>query len=178
MYILASKSPRRQELLKLLINDFIIEVSNVDESLIKDEPYNLSATLSKAKAEEIFKRHPEDIVIAADTIVIHKNKILGKPKDSDEAFKMLKELSGDEHDVITGFTILSKDKCITKSVLTKVHFNTLSDELIKAYVQTGSPLDKAGAYGIQDKEFPLIKKIEGSYYNVMGLPVEELKKCL
>ena len=178
MYILASKSPRRQELLKLLISDFSIEVSNVNESLIKDEPYKLSATLSKAKAKEIFNRHPNDIIIAADTIVIHKNKILGKPKDNNEAFAMLKELSGDSHDVVTGFTILSKDKCITKSVTTKVYFNELSDELINKYIQTGSPLDKAGAYGIQDKEFPLINKIEGSYYNVMGLPVEELKMCL
>ncbi|MCH5172432.1 MAG: septum formation protein Maf [Erysipelotrichales bacterium] len=178
MYILASKSPRRQELLKMLISDFAIEVSNIDESLINDEPYNLSATLSKVKAEEIFKKHPSDIIIAADTIVIHKNKVLGKPKNNLDAFTMLKELSDDVHDVITGFTILSKDKCITKSVITKVYFNDLSDDLINKYIQTGSPLDKAGAYGIQDKEFPLIKKIEGSYYNVMGLPVEELKKCL
>ena len=178
MYILASKSPRRQELLKLLISDFLIEVSNVDESLIKDDPYKLSATLSKIKAQEIFKRHPDDVVIAADTVVIHNNKVLGKPKNNIEAFKMLKELSDDTHDVITGFTILSKNKCITKSVLTKVYFNDLSDDLINSYIQTGSPLDKAGAYGIQDKEFTLIKKIKGSYYNVMGLPIEEMKKCL
>ena len=178
MYILASKSPRRQELLKLLIKDFVIEVPNINEGLIEDKPYNLSATLSKIKAEEIFKRHPKDIVIAADTVVIHKNKVLGKPKNNLEAFNMLKELSGDVHDVITGFTILSKEKCTTKSVMTKVYFNNLSDELINKYIQTGSPLDKAGAYGIQDKEFELIRKIEGSYYNVMGLPIEEMKKCL
>ena len=91
---------------------------------------------------------------------------------------MLHLLSNKTHDVVTGFTIISKEKNISKSVLTKVTFNELSDELINAYVKSGSPKDKAGAYGIQDKEFPLIKNIEGSYYNVVGLPLEELKKYL
>lgn len=178
MYILASKSPRRQELLKMLIDEFLVEVSNVDEDKIQDEPYHLSETLSLAKAQAIFKSHPEDIIIAADTIVIHQGEILGKPKDNNEAYLILKKLSNDVHDVVTGFTILSKDKCISKSSLTRVYFNDLSDELILAYIKTGSPLDKAGAYGIQDQDFPLIKKIEGSYYNVMGLPIEDLKKYL
>ncbi len=178
MYILASKSPRRQELLKLLINDFKIEVSHIDESQIKAKPYELSAILSKLKAEDIFKFHQQDIIIAADTVVVHNGNILGKPKNSKEAFKMLKELSNDMHEVVTGFTVLSKDKCITKSVITKVYFNNLTDDLINRYIQTGSPFDKAGAYGIQDKEYPLIRKITGSFYNVMGLPIEELKMWL
>lgn len=177
-YILASKSPRRNELLKMLIPDFIVEVSNVDESKIKEIPYKLSEKLSYLKAEAIFKKHPDATVIAADTIVILNNEILGKPKDEQDAFRMLKELSNNAHDVVTGFTIMSKDKCITKSVLTKVYFNELTDELINAYIATKSPLDKAGAYGIQDKNFPLIKKIDGSYYNVMGLPIEEMKNYL
>ena len=177
-YILASKSPRRNELLKMLIPNFIVEVSNVDESKIKETPYKLSEKLSYLKAKAIFKKHPDATVIAADTIVILNNEILGKPKDEQDAFRMLKELSNNVHDVVTGFTIMSQDKCITKSVLTKVYFNELTDELINAYIATKSPLDKAGAYGIQDKKFPLIKNIDGSYYNVMGLPIEEMKNYL
>ena len=178
MYILASKSPRRQELLKNIINDFKIVVSNVEESKIKASLYDLPLELSKAKAKAVFSKYPNDVVIAADTIVIINNEVLGKPTNDEDAKKMLHLLSNKTHDVVTGFTIISKEKNISKSVLTKVTFNELSDELINAYVKSGSPKDKAGAYGIQDKEFPLIKNIEGSYYNVVGLPLEELKKYL
>ena len=104
--------------------------------------------------------------------------MLGKPSNEEDAKRMLKLLSNRTHDVVTGFTIISKNKVISKSVLTHVTFNYLSDNLIDDYVKTGSPLDKAGAYGIQDKEFSLVKEISGSYYNVMGLPIEELKKYL
>lgn len=178
MYILASKSPRRQELLKHIISDFKIIVSNVDENKIKAFPYDLPLELSKAKAKAVFINYPNDVVIAADTVVIVNNEVLGKPINDEDAKRMLHLLSNKTHDVVTGFTIISKEKTISKSVLTKVTFNELSDELINAYVKSGSPKDKAGAYGIQDKEFPLIKNIEGSYYNVVGLPLEELKKYL
>ena len=178
MYILASKSPRRQELLKHIISDFKIIVSNVDENKIKASPYDLSLELSKAKAKAVFINYPNDVVIAADTVVIVNNEVLGKPINDEDAKRMLHLLSNKTHDVVTGFTIISKEKTISKSVLTKVTFNELSDELINAYVKSGSPKDKAGAYGIQDKEFPLIKNIEGSYYNIVGLPLEELKKYL
>lgn len=178
MYILASKSPRRQELLKNIINDFKIVVSNVDESKIKASPYDLPLELSKAKAKAVFSSFPNDIIIAADTVVIINNEVLGKPINDEDAKRMLRLLSNKTHDVVTGFTIISKEKNISKSVLTKVTFNELNDELINAYVKSGSPKDKAGAYGIQDKEFALIKNIEGSYYNVVGLPIEELKKYL
>lgn len=178
MYILASKSPRRQELLKLLINEFKVVVSNVDESKIHANAYNLPLELSKAKAQTVFKDNQNDIIIAADTVVILDNIVLGKPSNEEDAKRMLKLLSNRTHDVVTGFTIISKNKVISKSVLTHVTFNYLSDNLIDDYVKTGSPLDKAGAYGIQDKEFSLVKEISGSYYNVMGLPIEELKKYL
>lgn len=178
MYILASKSPRRQELLKHIISDFKIIVSNVDENKIKASPYDLPLELSKAKAKAVFINYPNDVVIAADTVVIVNNEVLGKPINDEDAKRMLHLLSKKTHDVVTGFTIISKEKTISKSVLTKVTFNELSDELINTYVKSGSPKDKAGAYGIQDKNFPLIKNIEGSYYNVVGLPLEELKKYL
>ncbi len=178
MYILASKSPRRQELLKLLINEFKVVVSNVDESKIHANAYDLPLELSKEKAQTVFKDNQNDIIIAADTVVILDNIVLGKPSNEEDAKRMLKLLSNRTHDVVTGFTIISKNKVISKSVLTHVTFNYLSDNLIDDYVKTGSPLDKAGAYGIQDKEFSLVKEISGSYYNVMGLPIEELKKYL
>ena len=178
MYILASKSPRRQELLKLLINEFKVVVSNVDESKIHANAYDLPLELSEAKAQTVFKDNQNDIIIAADTVVILDNIVLGKPSNEEDAKRMLKLLSNRTHDVVTGFTIISKNKVISKSVLTHVTFNYLSDNLIDDYVKTGSPLDKAGAYGIQDKEFSLVKEISGSYYNVMGLPIEELKKYL
>lgn len=178
MYILASKSPRRQELLKLLINEFKVVVSNVDESKIHANAYDLPLELSKTKAQTVFKDNQNDIIIAADTVVILDNIVLGKPSNEEDAKRMLKLLSNRTHDVVTGFTIISKNKVISKSVLTHVTFNYLSDNLIDDYVKTGSPLDKAGAYGIQDKEFSLVKEISGSYYNVMGLPIEELKKYL
>lgn len=178
MLILASKSPRRQELLKNITSNFVIEVSDLDESQVHADPYHLPEVLSKFKAQKVFEHHPNDTILAADTIVIIDGKVLGKPHDKKEATAMLQELSNKTHDVITGFTILKKDFELTKSVLTKVHFNKLSETQIKEYVDTLSPLDKAGAYGIQDEEYHLIKKIEGSYSNVMGLPLEELKKYL
>ncbi len=178
MYILASKSPRRVELLKQLIPTFDIIPANIDENIKGMYPSDIPLSLSFQKAIAVFKEHPDDIVIAADTIVILDNKVLGKPKNSKEAKKMLQALSGKEHKVITGYTIISKSKFINKKVTTKVYFNDLNEELIDSYVATGSPLDKAGAYGIQDKDFKLVKKIEGSYTNVVGLPLESLKKEL
>ncbi len=178
MLILASKSPRRQELLKNITSDFIVEISDFDESKVHADAYHLPEVLSKFKAKKVFEHHKNDTVLAADTIVIIDGKVLGKPHDKEEAITMLKELSNKTHDVITGFTILKEDFELTKSVLTKVHFNKLSEKQIEEYVDTLSPLDKAGAYGIQDEEYHLIKKIEGSYSNVMGLPLEELKKYL
>lgn len=178
MYILASKSPRRHELLKQVIPEFQIICSNVDESKIQAEPHELPKVLSKLKAEAIFKDHPNDIIIAADTIVLFNEKIYGKPQDENDAFRMLKDLSNETHEVITGFTILSKDTFIVDSVTTKVTFNYLSDQLILNYIKECQPLDKAGAYGIQDKVFNLVKQIDGSYSNVMGLPIEKLKMIL
>lgn len=181
MLILASESPRRKELLQKLVarNDFLILPSNIDEHSLHITPSSLPKELSKLKAYSVFETHPEDCVLSCDTIVIHKDVIFGKPKDKEEAKSMLKALSNDEHVVISGYTFISKDVEINRTVVTRVYFNELSDELIDKYVASGSPLDKAGAYGIQDNDaFPLVKKIEGSLYNVIGLPLEDiLKHC-
>jgi len=176
MFILASQSPRRKQLLKLIQDDFIIEVADIDEAAIHASNSELAKEISKLKAYAVFKNHPDATVLAVDTIVIIDNEILGKPKDRNDAFKMLRKLSGRQHHVISGFTLINKNSEINRSVVTEVYFNKLSDEDINRYIDSGSPFDKAGAYGIQDEDFNLISHIEGSYYNVMGLPVEALKK--
>ena len=177
-YILASKSPRRKDLMKYISSDFLIAIEDIDES----SSYNLSPIeavkdIAKRKGEAVYKSYPEDLVISADTIVVLNNKIIGKPKDEIDAIKILKELSNQTHYVYTGFAIHYQDKLIVDVVETKVIFNKLNDELIKDYVKSGSPLDKAGAYGIQDNDnFPIIKNIIGSYDNVVGFPVKEVKE--
>lgn len=178
MFILASKSPRRAELTKMLVADFDIIVPNINEDIPVSIPSDTAKIISKFKAYKIFAEHPGTTVLACDTIVVIEGELLGKPKNSDDAYRMLRKLSGKKHHVISGFTLLSAEMEINKNVVTEVYFNDLSDELIAKYIATGSPFDKAGAYGIQDKEFALVAKIKGSYYNVMGLPVEELRKFI
>lgn len=174
MIILASKSPRRKELLKELIPHFEIIPPVIDEYLYPFEE------LSLAKAKVIAKDYPDAIIISADTIVIKDQVVYGKPKDCLDAFRMLKELSNQMHEVKTIYSIYSINKNIEKTriVTSKVYFNDLDDQAIQKYVDTLSPLDKAGAYGIQDKEHNLVNRIEGSYYNIVGLPIDELKEDL
>lgn len=175
MFILASKSPRRKELLKEIIPEFEIIPSNVDEF-----KYSLNE-LSLVKALEIAKDHPNDIIISADTIVILNDKVFGKPQSKDDAYNMLKELSGKVHEVKTIYTVFSEKLNIshTRVITSKVYFNFLTDDLINSYIASGSPLDKAGAYGVQDNDsFPIISHIEGSYTNIVGLPIDELKEDL
>jgi len=176
MLILASESPRRKELIRKITNDFTVIPSNIDESIYHIEPSDLPGELSKMKAYSVFSRYPNDTVLACDTVVILKNKLMGKPKTKEEAKAMLKELSGNKHVVISGYTFINKNIEITRTVKTYVYFNELSEETIDAYIKSGSPMDKAGAYGIQDKDFNLVNHIEGDYENVMGLPVEDIRK--
>ena len=177
MLILASESPRRRELIKKIYkDDFKIIPSNVDESLLHIEPHDLPAELSKLKAYSVFSEHPDDEVLACDTVVILNGELMGKPKNREEAFEMLSKLSGQKHVVISGYTYVSKEKEITRSVATFVYFNKLSPDLINAYIDSGSPMDKAGAYGIQDTEFGLVNHIEGDFDNVIGLPVDDIKR--
>lgn len=172
MIILASKSPRRKELLKEIYDEFLIVPASINEFEYKEED------IARAKAYAIKDSYPNDVIISADTLVICDKVVFGKPKDKDEARYMLKALSNRCHEVTTYFTIIYKNKEITRHTTSKVYFNELSDELIDKYIATSSPFDKAGGYGIQDKDFPLVNHIEGSYTNVVGLPLEDLKETL
>jgi len=176
--LLASKSPRRQELLKGLdINFEIAEIIDINE----DFPTNINAEeiaayLSELKAQTYIKNIKEnEILITADTIVWHNDIVLNKPKDREEAYKMISALSGDKHMVFTGVTISSSLKQKTFVSATKVFFKQLTDDEIYYYIDTYKPFDKAGAYGIQEWiGYIGIERIEGSYFNVMGLPVQKL----
>ena len=177
MIILASQSPRRQELLKLITSDFEIKVSNVDETLPdKITPKEAVMYLSKIKAEPF--ADGDDIVIGADTVVALDGKILGKPKNKENAREMLIFLSGRTHSVFTGVTLASGKKTKTFAVETKVKFFELTNEEIDAYIKTKEPFDKAGAYGIQGFGSLLVEKIDGDYFNVVGLPVSTLAREL
>ena len=182
MLILASQSPRRKELLSIITRDFEIIPSageeRADKSLPPDE-YVME--LARHKAEEIAQTHPDDVVIGADTVVAAAGKILGKPKDADDAKRMLTLLSGSEHSVYTGVCITADNRNVCFAEKTDVRFFRLTEEETDAYIATGEPFDKAGAYGIQDRGALLVSGITGDYYNVMGLPVgrlaQELKKA-
>lgn len=175
MIILASKSPRRRELLSLLTDDFEIMSADVDESLDEGiSPEEAVMHLSKIKAEP-FKQSGK-IVIGADTVVAVGKKILGKPENNGHAFEMLKSLSGKIHSVFTGVTILNGEKSKTFFCKTDVEFYNLTDEEISSYIATGECFDKAGAYGIQGRGALLVKGINGDYFNVVGLPVSMLNR--
>lgn len=179
MYILASQSPRRKQLMaEDITSDFQIIVSHSDEHYPRylTSPIDIVKFIAHQKGENIHKEHYDDIVISADTIVVLDNEIIGKPKDADDAILMLKKLSNRTHIVYTGYSIFKGDQVINNFVESHVVFNDLSDQLIRDYVATASPLDKAGAYGVQDNEkFPTVKEILGSIKNVIGFPTDEIK---
>lgn len=180
-FILGSSSPRRAELLrKAGINFEVVVPENINEEQVSADPVSHVLGLSRKKAESVAKRVEDSIILGADTIVVLDGEILGKPKDSDEAFKMLKKLSGMEHKVYTGISLVDKDKgrVLSGYQLTKVKFNQLKDKEIKGYIDTGEPLDKAGAYGIQGMGNFLVEKIEGDLDNVIGLPLRKLEELL
>lgn len=178
-FILASASPRRQELLKLIINDFTVCPANIDETL----PNNINILsgpefLAIKKAEFVASTNKDCIVIGSDTAVFIENEMLGKPKDGNNAEKMLKKLSNRTHTVITGCAVSLNDKTKSFCVKTEVTFTKLTDKMISDYIKTKEPFDKAGGYGIQGPGAVLIEGINGDYYNVMGLPVCELNRQL
>lgn len=176
MFILASASPRRKEILSDYFC-FEVIVSDIDEREMRHlSPSSMSLDLAKQKGYAVFKDHPNDIILACDTIVVFENEIFNKPINKEDAKKMLKRLSGNKHLVLSSYIIISKEIEITKTVKSVVYFNELDDELIERYVATNSPMDKAGAYGIQDSNFNLVKKIKGSFNNVKGLPIEQILK--
>jgi septum formation protein len=180
-FVLASSSPRRVEILKKEGIDFeVIFPENIEEKNISADPASHVQELSRKKAESVAEKVDGSHILGADTIVVLNGEILGKPRDSEEAFKMLRKLSGKEHKVYTGISLIDKDKSkiLSGYQLTKVKFNQLKDEEIKDYIETGEPLDKAGAYGIQGMGNFLVEKIEGDLDNVIGLPLKKLKELL
>ena len=177
--ILASASPRRKELLKQITEDFEISVSSVEEIVPDNIPAEeVPQFLSTLKARDVALNYPDKLVIGADTCVLCNGKILGKPKDNDDAYNMLSLLSGKTHSVITGCTLVKNGKSISFSVTTEVEFFKLTDQEIYDYIATNEPFDKAGGYGIQSKGGLLVKEINGDYFNVVGLPIAKLKKIM
>ncbi len=177
--ILASGSPRRKELLALLNIPFEVIVSNFDERIDQDKKLEDEIKrLSFGKAKSVFDKNEDAVVIGADTIVTIDNKVLGKPKDQEDAKRMLTLLSNNVHTVITGVTIMSKDKTETFASSNKVYFDQLTDDEIKEYILTKEPMDKAGAYAIQGIGSKFIKKIEGDYYSIVGLPINQIYQKL
>lgn len=169
--ILASQSPRRKELLTLFHIPFTVRIADIDETMDPTKnPAEEVARVSNAKAVAV-PRQENDVVIAADTIVVLDGHVLGKPADPQQAEAMLTALSGRDHQVMTGVTVLRGDRCLTCTEITDIHFRPLSQEEIRRYVATGEPMDKAGAYGIQGGAALFAERLQGDYYNVMGLPV-------
>ena len=176
--ILASQSPRRRELLGLTGLDFVVRVADIDETMDPGKaPFDEVARVSRMKAMAV-SRDQGDVVIAADTIVVCDGKILGKPKDAEDAFQILSMLSGRTHQVMTGLTVLQDQRIESCTEVTDVTFRPLSDTEIRRYIATGEPMDKAGAYGIQGGAALFAQKLNGDYYNVMGLPVCRLWQVL
>lgn len=180
--ILASKSPRRQELLKGIGLKFSVLTKDVDESFSRNiSVFDVAPYLSIKKARSFEETElPENyMIITADTVVIANDMILGKPKDEDDARNMLRLLSGKKHSVVTGVTIRTKEKTKTFSATSKVSFDILDDEDIEYYVNSFKPFDKAGSYGIQEWiGYIAVNSVEGSYFNVMGLPTQKLYQML
>lgn len=178
--VLASSSSRRKDLMKEISSDFVVDVSNVDESVEPHlSPIEAVKEIALRKGEAVRVRHRNNIVISADTIVVIDGQIIGKPTDEADAVRILTLLSGRTHLVHTAYCLFYKNKIIEEVVTSSVTFNKLSATLIKDYVASKSPLDKAGAYGVQDNDtYHIIKEIKGSLTNVIGFPVDEIKKSL
>lgn len=176
--ILASQSPRRRELLALFGIPFAIRAADIDETMDASKlPFDEVARVSTCKALAT-ARGEEDVVVAADTIVVCDGKVLGKPKDAADAKRMLSMLSGTSHQVMTGVTVLRGEKRISFTEVTDLHFRQLSRGEIDRYVASGEPMDKAGSYGIQGGAALFCDWLRGDYYNVMGLPVCRLGQAL
>ena len=176
--ILASGSPRRRELMGVFGVPFTVRSADIDETMDPQKPpYEEVARLSLQKALAV-PRAPEDVVVAADTVVVCQGKVLGKPKTQERAMEMLRLLSGREHQVMTGCTVLRGERHVTFTEVTTLHFRPLTEREIRRYAESGEPLDKAGAYGIQGGGALFCTGMEGDYYNVVGLPLCHLGQVL
>lgn len=179
MIILASSSSRRKELLSQIIDVFSIHPSNCEESLPSNISVNEAAQyLATQKALDVKKQYPNDIIIGADTIIVYKNKIYGKPKSKDEAKQMLSMFSNNTHQVVTGVCVLSNKKSISFTSISDVTFYDLTEDEIDTYLKYDEYKDKAGAYAIQGKANLFIKEIKGDYNSIVGLPIGKLNRIL
>lgn len=179
--ILASASPRRKEILQNTKLKFEIQKSNIDEVVLENEsPLNMVVRLAHEKAFDVAQKNREKLVIGADTIVVLDDEVLGKPKDKNEAYQMIKKLSNKTHKVITGISLINLKQGIVVNdyVVSLVTFKDLSEDSIKDYINTNESLDKAGAYGIQGYGALLVDNIQGDYFNIVGLPISKLSDLL
>ncbi len=187
-YVLASKSPRRREILKNIGLEFEIIVSDTDESSDITDPCALTEELAARKGRAVAdmlknegKLCGDTVIISADTVVVCDGEILGKPRDRDDAYRMLRMLSGRHHEVVSGIALIYRDACCASHSTTSVYFNELSDEEIYRYIDSGEPFDKAGAYAVQGLASLFVNRIDGCYFGVVGLSVnlfnELHKKC-
>jgi septum formation protein len=173
--LLSSGSPRRKELLSFLGIDFLVTIPSIPEIQLPGEaPEDFCTRVSREKALEVARKNPDALVIGADTIVVLNGMILGKPRDTSQAREYLMILRNKDHEVYTGYTIMYGSRSKTNLVRTRVHFKQMTDEEISWYISTGEPMDKAGAYAVQGIGSLFIHKIQGSYTNVIGLPLSHL----
>lgn len=172
--VLASKSPRRSEILKNAGYDFVVRVADADETIPEGTKHEDAVVLLAARKAMAVERADDETVLGADTIVVLDNKILGKPKSREDAYNMLKSLSGRVHSVFTGVCIIENGKSMTFAEETEVQFLSLTDEEIYGYIDTNDCYDKAGAYGIQGYASKFVKGINGDYFNVVGLPISAI----
>lgn len=176
--VLGSKSPRRREILSMVTEEFSVRVSDCDESYGKETPLcDVPKILAERKALAL-PMERDEIIIGCDTVVVYGGELMGKPRDKSDAVRMLKKLSGTTHEVISGICVRTEDKLYSESVTTYVTFRHLTDEEINAYVEKYNPVDKAGAYGIQEAAGAFVSKINGDFYNVVGLPLCRLCEIL
>lgn len=172
--ILASKSPRRSEILKNAGFEFTVRVADADETIPDGTKPEDAVVLLAARKAMAVERAEDETVLGADTVVVLDGKILGKPKDKDDAFNMIKSLSGRVHSVFTGVCIIGNGKSMTFAEETQVEFLLLTDDEINTYINTNEPYDKAGAYGIQGMASKFVRRINGDYFNVVGLPISAI----
>ncbi len=182
MIILASQSPRRKEILKDILGDIPFQIipSSFDERNVHEKDVKKLCLLeAQGKGRELALKYPNDIVISADTMVSYKGQQLGKPADEEDIYRMLRMLSGDVHEVVTAYAIYQGNKELVHRICTaEIYIEKMADAEIQAYIGTGSPFDKAGAYGIQDKDCIECKILKGDYYTVVGLPRDDLEDDL
>ena len=176
--ILGSKSPRRREILSMVTTSFSVKVADCDESYSSDTPKEKVPEILAMKKAMAIPVEDDEIIIGCDTVVVYGDELMGKPKDKADALRMLKKLNGTTHSVISGICVRTKQKAYSESVTTYVTFRNVDEDELYYYVESANPVDKAGAYGIQEAAGAFVESIQGDFYNVVGLPLSQLCKIL